>query len=258
MEQGSADLFTKKSKAYAKHRAGYSKKAINIILSPFKNQEIVQIVDVGAGTGIGAQLLAQEGAKVIAIEPNQAMITAAQYHPNVDYWRANAEEIPLQNNSADVVSSFQAFHWFDFKKSLQEFNRILKPSGQLALLWNYWDITDPFTAAYVQLIDKATQKNKDRIEPYDGFSGMIKKVRVIILWKLKYLPYFKNVQRYTFKFVQPMDLDGLIGCAQSQSFIVDEGPFWDELLTKIISLHSKSESTNLVYNINLFTASPVK
>lgn len=258
MEQGSTVLFTEKSSAYARYRAGYSSQAIDIILRPFQKQSTVRVVDVGAGTGIGTQLLAQEGAKVIAIEPNQAMITAAEYHPNVDFWRGSAEDIPLTDNSVDVVTSFQAFHWFDFKKSLREFNRILKSTGQLALVWNYWDVTDPFTAAYVRLIDEATQKNEDRVEPYDGFSGKIKKFRVRTLWKLKYLPYFTNVQRYTFKLVQPTNLDGLIGCAESQSFIKHEGPLWDELITKIISLESNSKTTDLVYNINLFTADPIK
>ncbi len=256
--QISTKLFSEKSRAYAKYRAGYNDKAINEIIAPFQHQDVISVVDIGAGTGIGSHLLAEKGAFVTAVEPNQAMIEAAESHPNIEFTQGSAEQSGVSDNSADVVTSFQAFHWFDFKKSLREFRRILKPGGQLALIWNYWDTSDPFTKAYVKLIDEATVKNADRIEPYDGLSGKIKKLRVRLLWKFQYLPYYKNVQRHTYQLSQEMDLDGLIGVGQSQSYIEHEGPLWDELAAGIISLAGKSESTNLVYSINLFTANPIK
>ncbi|WP_445665959.1 class I SAM-dependent methyltransferase [Fodinibius sp. AD559] len=256
--QTSTKLFSKKSTAYAKYRAGYNDEAITKIIAPFQHQDVINIVDIGAGTGIGSYLLAEKGAFVTAVEPNKAMIETAEPHPNINFIQASAEQSGIADNTADIVTSFQAFHWFEFKKSLQEFRRILKPSGQLALIWNYWDTTDPFTKAYVKLIDKATVKNEDRVEPYDGISGKIKKLRVHLLWKIQYLPYYKNVQRHVYQLSQEMDLDGLIGVAKSQSYIEHKGPLWDDLEADIISLANKNESTNLVYNVNLFTATPRK
>lgn len=47
-----------------------------------------------------------------------------------------AEELPLADGSADLVSAMSAFHWFDRARFLQEAHRVLKPGGCLALL-NY-------------------------------------------------------------------------------------------------------------------------
>lgn len=47
-----------------------------------------------------------------------------------------AEQLPLNDGSADLVTAMSAFHWFDRPLFLQEAHRILKPGGCLALL-NY-------------------------------------------------------------------------------------------------------------------------
>lgn len=259
MQITSSKIFTEKSKNYAQFRPDYNEAAIKKILAPFQLQNITRVADIGAGTGIGSELLAEKGAYITAVEPNQKMIKAAETHPKITYQQGSAEKIPLNENSVDIVTSFQAFHWFNFKKSLMEFRRILKPFGQLALIWNYWNTSeDPFTAAYVELINKATQKNDDRVEPYDGFSGKVKRLRMGLLWKFQYLPYFKNVERHRYKLVQEMDLNKLIGLAQSQSYIIHKGPIWNNLVADITHLESKSQSPQLVYDINLFTATPVK
>lgn len=251
-------IFKESSRKYPKNKTSYPDEAINLILKPYCNQEEITVVDIGAGTGTGSRLLADKGANVIAVEPNRVMIESAESHSNITFKQARAETTPLDRNLADIVTSFQAFHWFDFKKSLKEFSRILKPNGQLTLVWKYWDANDPFTAAYANLINEATLKNNDRVEPYDGLLGKIKKLKVHLLWKFQYLPYYKNVQRHTFKLIQNMDLYDLIGCAESQSYIKHNGKEWDKLVTDIISLESKNECTDLVYNINVFTANPVK
>lgn len=258
MEHLATKLFTHKSEAYANYRPGYPSEVIDLILNPFLNQQAVHAVDMGAGTGIASRLMANRGVCVTALEPNGAMIDAAEQHPNLNYLQARAEWTPIDTNVADVVTSFQAFHWFDFKLSLKEFNRILKPSGHLALVWSYWDPEDAFTASYIALIDEATQQNPSRIEPYDGLSGMLKKMRVKTLWKFNYLPFFCDVKRHPFKFYQEMDLNGLIGCARSQSYVVHQGPIWDDLIRKIEHLHSQTAVCRLAYNINLFLAKPVK
>lgn len=186
------------------------------------------------------------------------MINAAASHPNITFIQAGAESIPVADYSMDVVTSFQAFHWFNFSRSLREFNRILKPTGQLALSWNYWDVQDPFTSSYAALIDEATSRNAHRIEPYAGFSGKVKKIRMGLLWKFRYLPFFQNVHRHTFRLAEKMDLEELIGCARSQSYIAHSGPEWDKLTEKIENLWNSNKPVRLIYRINVFTASPVK
>ncbi len=47
----------------------------------------------------------------------------------------SAEIIPLPDAFADVVTSAQAFHWFDQALALSEIARALRPGGGLAA-WN--------------------------------------------------------------------------------------------------------------------------
>ena len=41
------------------------------------------------------------------------MIQAAKYHPLVEFKLGIAENTTIADNAVDLVTSFQAFHWFD-------------------------------------------------------------------------------------------------------------------------------------------------
>ncbi|MEX0609697.1 MAG: class I SAM-dependent methyltransferase [Balneolaceae bacterium] len=251
-------LFTEKAEAYAQYRPEYPSELIDHILHPYRSPGDISAIDVGAGTGIASRILGDRGIDVIAAEPNSAMIESAEAHPKVKYVNMSAENLEVESSSANLVTVFQAFHWFNFKKSLQEFNRVLEPTGQLALIWSYWDLKDPFTARYSELIHQAASKNPGRVTPYDKFPGFIKKMRIKMLWRLRRLPYFKNIRRYRYNYVRDVSLEMLIGDARSQSYINHNGNEWEELLENIKSLHHNNNKPQLVYSINLFTARPNK
>ncbi len=64
-----------------------------------------------------------------------------------------AEATTLADKSSDLVVCGQAFHWFDLGRSKNEFRRILRPPGWVALIWNERKThTTPFLAAYEQLL----------------------------------------------------------------------------------------------------------
>ncbi|MEM9906412.1 MAG: methyltransferase domain-containing protein, partial [Cyanobacteria bacterium P01_D01_bin.44] len=54
--------------------------------------------------------------------------------------------------SVDWVVAGQAFHWFDRPAARAEFERILKPGGRVALVWNDRLESDPFQRAYEQFL----------------------------------------------------------------------------------------------------------
>ena len=252
------ELFTEKSNSYAKYRSGYPSELITDIFRPFSNRERVTVADIGAGTGISSRLMAEQGAKVIAVEPNKAMAESAESHPDITFKIAPAEYTTLDDSSVEVVTSFQAFHWFDFKGSLKEFRRILKPGGQLALVWSYWDEKDEFTGRFINLINKASDKYEDKITPYDGFKGYMKKWRIRFLWKLRILPKFKSVKKIQYSYIQELKKDELIGYARSQSFIDHEGESWEELCSEINLLveKMKTDQVELKYLSTLFLCDP--
>ena len=191
-----------------------------------------------------------------AVEPNAAMIAMKESHPAITYRKALAEATMLPDSFADVVTSFQAFHWFKFSKSLREFRRLLKPGGQLALVWYHWDRKDPFTARYAELIKTASRYHVHRVSPHHGLAGRVKQLRINLFWKRGWLPYFKDVRAHRFYYVKEMDLSSLIGCARSQSNILHEGAPWDWLVAQLRDLAAGDLPLRLAHAVNVYTATP--
>jgi ubiquinone/menaquinone biosynthesis C-methylase UbiE len=259
MKQQSTDrIFSEVSSDYAKHRPSYAASAIDKILEGLQAPSQLVVVDIGAGTGIASRQMAERGVKVLAVEPDPAMIQAATPHPRVEFRVAKAEATNLPDSFADLVTCFTAFHWFDFEPSLREFRRILKPSGRLALIWNPWDSTDPFTRRYSQLVFKASKRHRTRMTPYGNYPfGYVKLARMGLLRYFRWMPYFTNVRCYSFAHQQTAKLETLIGCARSQSFVPLEGALWEQLVLDLESLVESSEATyNLAYKTISLLAQP--
>ena len=125
---------------YAKHRPGYNRLVVDLVLSaPERPLKELSVADVGAGTGILTNLMASRGPMaIVGVEPNdsmreQGMIGAL---PNVE-WRAGSAEVTgLPSSSMSLVTMASSFHWADTQVALEEFDRVLQPGGVFAALWN--------------------------------------------------------------------------------------------------------------------------
>ena len=108
--------------------------------------EPVTVLELGAGTGKLTEALVALGHDVHATDPDDAMLAvlrgAAARRPHLAC--ASAEELPAADASYDVVVAAQAFHWFDHDRALPEIARVLRPGGQLALVWNQRDERIPW------------------------------------------------------------------------------------------------------------------
>ncbi len=97
----------------------------------------LHILDAGCGTGWGTQGLLKKykKAKVISLDLSQQMLkqtkTKGGWLRKPALICADAEEIPLQDESLDLVFSNLMLQWCDHKKVFAEFKRILKPDGLL-------------------------------------------------------------------------------------------------------------------------------
>ena len=96
--------------------------------------------DVGSGTGkLSAQLLAA-GFRVCGVEPNRDMRSAAESllgaDPRFTSRNGTDRDTGLPDRSVDFVTAAQAFHWFDGAAFARECRRILRPGGQVYLIWN--------------------------------------------------------------------------------------------------------------------------
>ena len=98
-----------------------------------------RVVDLAAGSGKLTRALARRFRDVVAIEPNDAMrAVLAGRSAGIKVLAGTAERMPLPDDSADAVFVGDAFHWFDGPAAVAELERVLRPHGGVALLWNHW------------------------------------------------------------------------------------------------------------------------
>jgi SAM-dependent methyltransferase len=232
--------FSNRAEDYAKYRPSYPPEAIAQILEGFDHPIVA---DVGAGTGISSRLLAERGAQVWAIEPNPAMREAAATRPSMTFQMGTAEQTGLADQSVDVVTCFQSFHWFEPIAALQEFHRVLKPGGRLALVWNDRNSEDDFTrehnqviraAADLQIYDRGDRKSSD------AFAESL---------------LFRNYQAYIFPYRQPLTWESMVGLALSASYIPKEGAAYEQMLANFEGLQRRwSGKLELAYRTHVYLA----
>ena len=238
-------LFSGRATDYAKYRPSYPQAAIATILEELDSQTQLVAADIGAGTGIASRLLTERGVKVIAIEPNAEMRQAAEPHPLVEFREATAEATLLPNGCVDLVTSFQAFHWFEPTPTLKEFHRILKPSGRLALVWSMWDEKDAFTKALSQL-ETLSSYSSPKLTSWESKVGVPPENS-----------YFQNFRQYQFTDQQQLDLLGLVGLVQSQGFIPLSGIKNQQLITDLQKLYEQWNDEGqvcVVYDTSVYLA----
>lgn len=211
---------------YVKYRPTYPANAVRAILDRLGPPERLVAVDVGAGTGISARLLGDQGVQVVAVEPGEAMRRAAAPHPNVTWVAARAEATGLGSESVDLVLCAQSFHWFQPREVLPEFARILRPQGRLAIVWNRRRNSDPFTAGYRQAVVDAG--GAIAVEGMNFDAEVVSRGGV-----------FSSATRTVFANPQRLDLDGLIGRARSASYVPKSGAAGEQLLTTLRALHAQ-------------------
>jgi ubiquinone/menaquinone biosynthesis C-methylase UbiE len=99
-----------------------------------------EVLEVGSGRGGGAKHVAGalKPASYIGLDLAQnAVDLANKLHklPNLKFIQGSAEDIPLKDNSVDVVLNVESCHAYgSVQKFLSEVNRVLKPGGVLALV----------------------------------------------------------------------------------------------------------------------------
>jgi ubiquinone/menaquinone biosynthesis C-methylase UbiE len=113
-------------------------------------------LDVGCGTGVLSLLALKQGAaRVVCGDISEYMLSQARgkaadlgYNTDqIDFRQLDAESLPFEDDSFDVVLSSMGFGLFpDQKKALAEMVRVLRPGGYLGLgahgPEHYWEAID--------------------------------------------------------------------------------------------------------------------
>lgn len=227
------ERFSERAAEYVLGRPSYPVEAIDALFEGFGDPLKLRVADLGAGTGISSRLLAERAGSTIAVEPNAAMRASAEPFPRLEWRDARAEATGLPDGSVDLVTAFQAFHWFDAPAALAEIERILRPGGRAALLYNERDERDPFTAAYGELVrthatDESEARRADGRLTFLAYSG----------WKkVRFAPY-PNAQR--------LDRTGLFARVGSTSYLPHKGEAARRLREELEALFERFERDGFV------------
>lgn len=130
------NAFERGADVYARARPSYPRQAVEWLIP----RTIARVVDLGAGTGKFSALVAALGHDLVSIEPSANMrLEHRRAIPDGDVREGTFENIPLDDDSTDVVVAAQAWHWADPVPASLEVARILRPAGWLSLVWNVRD-----------------------------------------------------------------------------------------------------------------------
>ncbi|MDO5058415.1 MAG: malonyl-ACP O-methyltransferase BioC [Neisseria sp.] len=92
------------------------------------------VLDIGAGSGWFSQQLAEKNAAVIALDLAEGMLRHIRSRsPEQPCILADAEALPLADNSIDACFSSLAVQWCDLASSLAEMQRVTRKGGVVAV-----------------------------------------------------------------------------------------------------------------------------
>lgn len=119
-----------------------------------REEPVAQALDVGCGTGQSTLALKMLANNIVGIDISAAMLVQAPRDPQIRYLEAPAEEIPLPNETCDLITSSLSFHWFERERFLAEVQRLLKPQGWLIIYNNGFSGQMVENAAFAQWHDE--------------------------------------------------------------------------------------------------------
>jgi SAM-dependent methyltransferase len=221
--------FSDRVDAYVRYRPGYPDELVATLLEQTGIVDTAVVADIGSGTGIFTRLLLEAGLEVYAVEPNSNMREAAEalLSGEAKFISVNgpAEQTGLADQSVDLVTAAQAFHWFNNETTKHEFRRILKPDGALALIWNRRNTDQPFQQAYDGILRE--------------FAPEYGAVNHMNLSNDDIAAFFAagSMTLLNFEYRQRLDFSGLLGRLKSASYCpAEDSPRYIPLVTELLAL----------------------
>lgn len=134
------ERFSGRVEAYRAYRPGFPRAILPFLREHGALPARAVVADIGAGTGMFAEIFLEAGHRVFAIEPNIEMLEAccelAAHQPALQVLQGSAEATTLPDASIDLIAVGRAMHWFDWPRAHREFTRILRPRGWVLVATN--------------------------------------------------------------------------------------------------------------------------
>jgi len=208
--QDNLDRFTSRVGYYAKHRPHYPPAVLDILREACGLTPRHVVADVGSGTGLLSELFLANGNRVYGVEPNQPMREAGERRLGASMLfmsvAGRAEATTLPSACVDGVAVGQAHHWFDGQAAQNEFRRVLRPHGWVAIVWNERPVhASPFMRDYGAVLERHGYARR----------GLTDVPRLEEEAAVRFLP--AGCRQASFPNLQRLDWKGLLGRTLSNS-----------------------------------------
>jgi SAM-dependent methyltransferase len=131
------DAFGRTAREYELGRPEWPAELLDEVVADLGLGPDAEVLDLGAGTGKLTRLLVPRFARVVAVEPDDAMrAVLEEVVPGAEAIAGSAESIPLADGEVNAVFSGEAFHWFATPETVAELERVLRPRGAFVIFWN--------------------------------------------------------------------------------------------------------------------------
>jgi SAM-dependent methyltransferase len=207
------------------------------------------VADIGSGTGLLAKLFLKNGNRVIGVEPNREMREAGERllsgYAGFTSVEGSAEATTLGDQSVDVITAGQAFHWFDRARARAEFARILRPGGWVALVWNERRAS---STAFLEAYERLLRSYSSEYETLNHRQVDQATIAAFFAPGTFRIASFENRQVF--------DLAGVQGRLLSSSYTPEPGhpryqPMLDELAA-IVGAHQVDGTVAFEYDTNVY------
>lgn len=141
IDSGKAFDWGRVSEDYAKYHDIYPQEFYDKIISRGLCTAGQKVLDIGTGTGVIPRNMYKYGAEWVGTDISENQIAQAKKLSsgmNIKYYAMPTEKLDFPDNSFDVITACQCFWYFDHKKVMSDFYRILKPHGRILVLYMAW------------------------------------------------------------------------------------------------------------------------
>lgn len=211
--------FSERAKDYSVGRPSYPPEVLAKIVASLPIDLPRTAIDIGAGTGSLTRMLLVNGFEVTAVEPSEEMrqecdANCADYQSYVSR-AGTAESIPVESQSASLITAAQSFHWFNPLKARSECLRVLHRHGKVAILWNNRDKRDALQQRLTALF---SSYGGERFEAQRV--GLEREEDVMLF-------FGKSVSRSVFDYEQSLTEEAFVALGRSRSYMPKPGTEFD-------------------------------
>jgi SAM-dependent methyltransferase len=204
---------------YDRYRPAPPPQALDWLIPP----DASAVLDLAAGTGAVTRLLIGRAPRVVAVEPDERMrsVLAARC-PEAEVLEGRGEDIPLPDASLDAVLIASAWHWLDPDRAVPEIARVLRPGGNLGVIWVSRDTRVDWVAEFNGLMREAREADRalDGRETGNGRPDRRRRREITFPPGSPMSP----VEERTVEYSLPMTKDDLFGLLGTYSGVITLDP----------------------------------